>query len=158
AIAQDRGRLAALEAAERRALLEAAGRVARPAPGDKRRLHKALRRADATAVRRRDDARLDATGIRAAQRAPRYAAPPAGAWAPAAVLERPPACYVCKAAFRELHAFYDSLCPPCAELNWMKRFQTGRLDGRVALVTGARIKIGYQTALILLRAGARVVA
>jgi NAD(P)-dependent dehydrogenase (short-subunit alcohol dehydrogenase family) len=50
------------------------------------------------------------------------------------------------------------MCPPCAELNYEKRFQTADLAGRVTLVTGARVKIGYQAALKLLRAGAAVVA
>lgn len=67
------------------------------------------------------------------------------------------ACYVCKARYRELHHFYDQLCPPCAELNWAKRNQSADLSGRVALVTGARVKIGYQAAIKLLRAGAKVV-
>ncbi len=31
------------------------------------------------------------------------------------------------------------------------------LTGRVAIVTGARVKIGYQAAILLLRAGARVI-
>lgn len=66
-------------------------------------------------------------------------------------------CYVCKTHFTELHHFYDQLCPPCAELNWQKRNQTADLRGRVALVTGARVKIGYQAAILLLRAGAEVV-
>jgi NAD(P)-dependent dehydrogenase (short-subunit alcohol dehydrogenase family) len=66
-------------------------------------------------------------------------------------------CYVCKGPFHQLHHFYDQLCPPCAELNWAKRQQTADLSGRVALVTGARVKIGYQAALKLLRAGARVI-
>jgi NAD(P)-dependent dehydrogenase (short-subunit alcohol dehydrogenase family) len=57
-----------------------------------------------------------------------------------------------------VHSFYDALCPACAELNYEKRFQTADLSGRVALVTGARVKIGYQAALKLLRAGAQVVA
>ena len=70
----------------------------------------------------------------------------------------PRACYVCKAEYRRLHLFYDALCPACAELNYEKRFQTADLDGRVALVTGARVKIGYQAALKLLRAGAHVIA
>ena len=35
---------------------------------------------------------------------------------------------------------------------------TADLRGRVALVTGARVKIGYQAAILLLRAGCRVVA
>jgi NAD(P)-dependent dehydrogenase (short-subunit alcohol dehydrogenase family) len=66
-------------------------------------------------------------------------------------------CYVCKTHFHELHAFYDQLCPPCAELNWRKRTQTADLRGRTALVTGGRVKIGYQAAIMLLRAGADVI-
>jgi NAD(P)-dependent dehydrogenase (short-subunit alcohol dehydrogenase family) len=67
-------------------------------------------------------------------------------------------CYVCKARFRQLHHFYDQLCPECAALNWQKRHQTGNLQGKTALVTGARVKIGYQTCLKLLRAGCTVIA
>ena len=66
-------------------------------------------------------------------------------------------CYVCKADFHELHHFYDQMCPPCAELNWRKREATADLRGRIALVTGARVKIGYQAAVKLLRAGAEVI-
>src|SRR5262249_59602978 len=66
-------------------------------------------------------------------------------------------CYVCKTEFHELHQFYDQMCPPCAELNYRKRDQTADLRGRVALVTGARVKIGYQAAIKLLRAGADVI-
>ena len=44
----------------------------------------------------------------------------------------------------------------CA-LNYEKRFQTASLAGRIALITGARIKIGYQAALMMLRAGAHVI-
>lgn len=67
-------------------------------------------------------------------------------------------CYVCKVKFRDMHHFYDQLCPVCAPLNWTKRHQTADLTGRVAVVTGSRVKIGYQTCLKLLRAGATVVA
>ena len=66
-------------------------------------------------------------------------------------------CYVCKARYNTLHTFYHSLCPPCASLNWEKRQQTCNLVGRVALVTGARVKIGFCVALKLLRWGATVV-
>ena len=68
------------------------------------------------------------------------------------------ACYTCKRRFRELHHFYDLLCPTCAELNWRKRNQVADLSGRVALVTGARVKIGFQCCLKLLRCGAGVIA
>lgn len=67
-------------------------------------------------------------------------------------------CYVCKVRFREIHHFYDQMCPPCASLNWEKRHQTANLRGRVAVVTGSRVKIGFQTCLKLLRAGCIVVA
>nr|MBP9089071.1 SDR family oxidoreductase [Kofleriaceae bacterium] len=66
-------------------------------------------------------------------------------------------CYVCKTEFFELHEFYDQMCRPCAEFNWHKRTLTADLRGRIVLVTGARVKIGYQAAIKLLRAGAEVV-
>ena len=66
-------------------------------------------------------------------------------------------CYVCKTEFYELHHFYDQMCASCAELNYRKRDQTADLRGRVALVTGGRVKIGYQAAIKLLRAGAEVI-
>ncbi|MBX7194348.1 MAG: SDR family NAD(P)-dependent oxidoreductase [Sandaracinaceae bacterium] len=66
-------------------------------------------------------------------------------------------CYVCKAAFTEVHAFYDQMCEACAELNWTKRNQSADLRGRVAIVTGARVKIGYHAAIKLLRAGCHVI-
>jgi NAD(P)-dependent dehydrogenase (short-subunit alcohol dehydrogenase family) len=81
----------------------------------------------------------------------------AGAEARGPRVEAARMCYVCKADFHELHHFYDQMCPPCAELNFRKRDQTADLRGRVALVTGARVKIGYQAAMKLLRAGAEVI-
>ncbi len=72
--------------------------------------------------------------------------------------QKPRNCYVCKAEFTKLHHFYDSMCQPCADLNYQKRFQLARLDGRVALITGSRLKIGYHITLMMLRAGARVIA
>lgn len=67
-------------------------------------------------------------------------------------------CYVCKVRFRQLHHFYDQLCPSCAALNWQKRHQSASMHGRVAVVTGARVKIGRQVCLKLLRAGCTVIA
>jgi len=74
------------------------------------------------------------------------------------VLLSPRNCYVCKAEFTRLHHFYDALCPACAELNYHKRFQQADLTGQVALITGSRLKIGYQAALMMLRSGAAVIA
>jgi NAD(P)-dependent dehydrogenase (short-subunit alcohol dehydrogenase family) len=67
-------------------------------------------------------------------------------------------CYVCRAKFTQVHHFYDTMCPSCANLNYAKRFQTADLTGQVALITGSRLKIGYQATLMLLRAGATVIA
>ena len=66
-------------------------------------------------------------------------------------------CYVCKQHYDVVHYFYDQLCPSCAELNFFKRTESADLRGRVALLTGGRVKIGYQAGLKLLRAGARLI-
>lgn len=67
-------------------------------------------------------------------------------------------CYICKRRYQTLHHFYDTLCESCATLNWAKRMQSCDLRGRICLVTGARVKIGFQSALKLLRCGAVVIA
>jgi NAD(P)-dependent dehydrogenase (short-subunit alcohol dehydrogenase family) len=66
-------------------------------------------------------------------------------------------CYVCKQKYSVIHHFYDQLCPPCAELNFTKRTELADLTGRVALLTGGRVKIGYQAGLKLLRCGAHLI-
>ncbi len=73
-------------------------------------------------------------------------------------LHSPRNCYVCKAKFTQLHFFYDSMCPKCADFNYTKRFQTADLTGQVVLITGSRLKIGYQATLMMLKAGATVIA
>jgi NAD(P)-dependent dehydrogenase (short-subunit alcohol dehydrogenase family) len=50
------------------------------------------------------------------------------------------------------------MCGASGEENFARRAASVDLRGRVALVTGARVKIGYQAAILLLRAGCRVVA
>jgi NAD(P)-dependent dehydrogenase (short-subunit alcohol dehydrogenase family) len=174
AIASDRGALAHLDRAARLRLLIAAGRVSEPDRAAQRRLAKAFRKKEHLADKAEDEALLDATGIRAARSAPIFLTPsPADLRAipsalppeePAAApkeeeteLRSPRKCYVCKTEFRRLHFFYDQLCLSCAELNYRKRTQTADLRGKVALITGARVKIGYQAAILLLRAGARVI-
>src|SRR5687767_12468411 len=68
----------------------------------------------------------------------------------------PQTCYICKRKYSVIHHFYDQLCAPCAEYNFAKRTELADLRGRVALLTGGRVKIGYQAGLKLLRAGAHV--
>jgi NAD(P)-dependent dehydrogenase (short-subunit alcohol dehydrogenase family) len=65
---------------------------------------------------------------------------------------------VCKQKFTRQHFFYSELCLPCGDFNYHKRGLSVDLSGRRALVTGARVKIGYMAALHLLRAGAEVIA
>ncbi len=163
AVADDRSLLADVPLELRQALRVAAGRVSRPESFQEKRLVRAMRR-----KRRHDDEARDrvargGTGIRVAREAPIFVPPleqaalPEAEPAPGPELRKPKNCYVCKTDFRRLHSFYDALCPECAAFNYAKRFQSARLDGRVAVVTGARVKIGYQSALKLLRAGATVV-
>jgi NAD(P)-dependent dehydrogenase (short-subunit alcohol dehydrogenase family) len=72
-------------------------------------------------------------------------------------LNKARACYTCKELYTDVHFFYHQLCPKCAEYNYAMRTLRADLNGRVALVTGGRVKIGFQTVLRLLRDGARVI-
>lgn len=66
-------------------------------------------------------------------------------------------CYVCQQKLTYTHSFYKELCPECGDYNFAKRNQSYDLSGYNALVTGGRIKIGFETSLKLLRAGANVI-
>ena len=67
-------------------------------------------------------------------------------------------CYICKEKFGldNIHSFYGNLCKKCGEYNYS--FRTMKLDftGRIAIVTGGRVKIGYYIATKLLSYGAKV--
>jgi NAD(P)-dependent dehydrogenase (short-subunit alcohol dehydrogenase family) len=165
AIDADRGLLAQLPAEERQRLLHAARVVTDPDPRARRRLLKASRRQRKAALAAQDDNVLAATGIRELRRKPVFTTPnyflseaaanPAAEPAPATAESRH--CYVCKEHFETVHHFYDQLCPACADFNFAKRTELADLGGRVALLTGGRVKIGYQAGLKLLRAGAHLI-
>jgi NAD(P)-dependent dehydrogenase (short-subunit alcohol dehydrogenase family) len=76
----------------------------------------------------------------------------AGATAGTLIKARP--CYVCKAPYVEVDAFYHQLCPACAAQHHERRHVHVDLTGRRALLTGGRAKIGMYIALRLLRDGA----
>jgi len=165
AIVEDRGLLAGLSEADQRRLVEAAGLVWCPDAAARRVLVKALaakRRAERV---EREEKVLNETGIRTLRRRKTFTTP--NARRPKRELEagrepdetpsRAGYCYVCKGDFSEVHHFYDQLCAECAELNYAKRTELADLTGRVALVTGGRVKIGYQAGLKLLRCGARLI-
>ena len=129
---------------------------------------KMIKRTRRDARRRREEATLSDTGIRRLRRQPVYNTP--NVFPPAEFEQRevegnpdfreatePQHCYVCKQHYTSIHHFYDQLCAPCAELNYFKRTETANLRGRVALLTGGRVKIGYQAGLKMVRAGARLV-
>jgi NAD(P)-dependent dehydrogenase (short-subunit alcohol dehydrogenase family) len=168
AVAADRGLLAGVPAEDRRRILDAAGKVYHPDVSARRRMVKATIRRRKAANIRRDDGVLGGTGIRALRRQTVFttpnALPPAGfeTQENAGAYEAPQAteaqnCYVCKQDYSVIHHFYDQLCPACAELNFRKRTELADLTGRVALLTGGRVKIGYQAGLKLLRAGAHLI-
>ena len=171
-IAADWGLLDRLPAEIRERLHRAVAGVHNPDPHARRIRVKAAERQRKAAETTRDDAVLDETGLRALRRRPVFTTPnvfPPDRFEPCdsadgpepAVQDRvalgPRVCYVCKETFTRIHHFYDQLCPPCATLNFAKRTERADLCGRVALVTGGRVKIGYQAGLKLLRAGAQLI-
>jgi NAD(P)-dependent dehydrogenase (short-subunit alcohol dehydrogenase family) len=169
---EDRTRLASLPVETRVRLLEAAGRVSRPDAHQRRHVAKAARRARRQAKIASEERVLAETGIRKLRREVVFTTPnvfPPGGFEQIDVADERAAkreaattveakhCYVCKEHYTELHHFYDQMCPPCAALNFAKRHELADLRGRVALLTGGRVKIGYQAGIKLLRSGAHVI-
>ncbi|MBW8485691.1 SDR family NAD(P)-dependent oxidoreductase [Actinomadura parmotrematis] len=116
------------------------------------------RRAQRKAARREEDLAAMAATARFAEQdpGPEIAAPAGPDGDGGAVLSSARRCYVCKVFYRRLDADYHALCPECARENRERRHARCDLRGRTALVTGGRIKIGFQLALKLLRDGAEV--
>jgi NAD(P)-dependent dehydrogenase (short-subunit alcohol dehydrogenase family) len=165
AVVRDRTLLRLLPEAERTRLLAAAGAVFNPDVAGRRRAVKELKRREKNERARRQEEARARTGIRVLRSQPVFTTPnvfpPAGhrpdgepGRAEEAVEQH---CYVCKQPFRDVHPFYDQLCAACGDLNFAKRGETADLEGRVALVTGARVKIGYQAGIKLLRSGAHLI-
>jgi len=179
AIASDRTVLDGVPAADRHRLLQAVALVYSPDRAERRRMAKAAAR-DRKAQRvRQDEVARAETGIRTLRQKPIFHTPNvfppenfeqqdvdddelARRASPAEpgfnrTTEERQHCYVCKQKYTQIHHFYDQMCPPCAELNFFKRTELADLRGRVALVTGGRVKIGYQAGLKLLRSGAHLI-
>ena len=165
----DRRLLETVSVEERERFLQALARVYSPDRIERRKLSKAAARERRAARSHEDDRRLHETGIRTLRRKPVFSTPnvfPPKAFEPedldadaaeAAESEETRHCYVCKQPFQQIHHFYDQLCPACAAFNFIKRTEQADLRGRVALLTGGRVKIGYQSGLKLLRCGARLI-
>jgi NAD(P)-dependent dehydrogenase (short-subunit alcohol dehydrogenase family) len=170
-IAADRSVLAGVPDEERKRLLQAVANVYSPDRVERRRMAKVVDRQRKAARVESDQRVLHETGIRSLRRKPVFHTPNvfptvsvADGFTPQDVREddRPVSrelqhCYVCKQKYSVIHHFYDQLCPSCAELNFQKRTELADLSGRVALLTGGRVKIGYQAGLKLLRCGAHLI-
>jgi NAD(P)-dependent dehydrogenase (short-subunit alcohol dehydrogenase family) len=181
AVAADASLLQGLAREERERFQRALAAAYHPDRKVRRKRLKAKQQAKAQAAKAQDDALLDATGIRTLRRKPVFSTPNyfppemprdqlgvedehAADHGPVDLLSpsRPGTqlqrhCYVCNKKYTTLHHFYDQLCPECGEFNFRKRTETADLRGRVALLTGGRVKIGYQAGLKLLRAGCELI-
>jgi NAD(P)-dependent dehydrogenase (short-subunit alcohol dehydrogenase family) len=163
----DRTLLADIAEADRNRLLNAAGRISRPDALGRRQLLKVVKRKKRKEKVEREEVLLASTGIRKLRREPVFITspnvfPPREEEEPVhekphGETEEPRSCYVCKQKYTSVHHFYDRLCADCAELNFTKRTELADLSGRVAVLTGGRVKIGYQAGIKLLRAGARLI-
>jgi NAD(P)-dependent dehydrogenase (short-subunit alcohol dehydrogenase family) len=180
-IAADRSVLAGVADEDRKRLLQAVANVYSPDRVERRRMSKVVARERKAARVRNDQETLHETGIRTLRRKPVFHTPnvfPALSVAdgfeprdlhgesqqpdfesriPSPESREQQHCYVCKQKYSTIHNFYDQLCPDCAALNFTKRTELADLRGRVALLTGGRVKIGYQAGLKLLRCGARLI-
>ena len=167
-VAGNRALLAQLSVEERTRLLTAAGEIYCPDLKERRRLVKARVKQRKAEKLQRDQSKLHETGIRKLRREKVFTTPnvfPPLNFEQHEVVDNPDFreviepqnCYICKQDYKQIHHFYDQLCPACAELNWRKRSELADLRGRVALITGGRVKIGYQAGIKLLRAGAHLI-
>ncbi len=159
ALAANHGLLALLPEVERRRLRQAAASVYNPDARQRRRMVKAVIRERKSAAAREDEQLRADTGIRTLRSRPVFTTPnvfPPPQTEPRKTLD-PQHCYICKEDYSVVHHFYDRLCPECGDLNFTKRTELADLRGRVALLTGGRVKIGYQAGLKLLRAGAQLI-
>jgi NAD(P)-dependent dehydrogenase (short-subunit alcohol dehydrogenase family) len=180
----DRTLLMTVPYEDRRRFDEAVATVFQPDVRARRAMVKATARQRKLDAALRDDSMLHETGIRALRRKPVFTTPNVyllgdaasgtssvtaeevdGVPAPETATDEtrtgpeavvPQHCYICKQKYTKIHHFYDQMCTECADFNFRKRTELVDLSGRTALLTGGRVKIGYQAGLKLLRCGARL--
>jgi len=164
AIIADRGLLADLDPELRKRFLMAAGRVSKPDKAARRKLARRHQYRKKVVRRDKDRALMSKASIRQLRDNPIFQTPrrlgdpePEPERTPIGEVSEDQVCYACRIRYRAVHFFYDQMCQVCGDFNYEKRGQTANLSGRVALVTGGRVKIGYQCAIMLLRAGAAVI-
>jgi NAD(P)-dependent dehydrogenase (short-subunit alcohol dehydrogenase family) len=162
AIEADRSHLIRLDQEQRRELLTLAGLIAKPDGHELVRMRKAFKRVERAALKLHDRQVIEQAGLRVQRHAvvysPLWVEPPnRDAEDERPTLHQEKTCYICKMPFSKVHRYYDSMCDACGDFNYDKRQQSADLEGHYALVTGARVKIGFQASLKLLRAGAHVI-
>jgi NAD(P)-dependent dehydrogenase (short-subunit alcohol dehydrogenase family) len=168
AVARDRTLLADLSREDRAQLIRLAGEIYCADPTKRRLLLRVSQRKYRAQRVEKEQSLLNETGIRKLRARPVFTTPniaPPREIEPEAGFNAEPGkrlgeaqcCYVCKRDYVEIHHFYDQLCLECADLNFKKRTELADLRGRVALLTGGRVKIGYQAGIKLLRCGAELI-
>ena len=157
-IDRNKGFLDHLPDADRQRLHQAIAQIYNPNANERKNRRRATERDRSEAQARQVNRVLEETGIRTLRRKPVFTTqnylPPSEPQPDSSALQH---CYVCKQKYSLIHHFYDQMCPECADFNFGKRSELADLRGRVALLTGGRVKIGYQAGLKLLRAGARLI-
>src|SRR6267378_4750380 len=167
-VAADRRLLAELPVEDRVRLLQACGKVYCSDPLQRRLRLRATQRLQKNQRIKKDQNVLSDTGIRKLRTRPVFTTPnilPPEAFQQQEIQDDeefrevvdPQNCYICKQDYSIIHHIYDQLCPTCAALNFQKRTELADLRGRVALLTGGRVKIGYQAGIKLLRSGAHLI-
>ncbi|HEX2957169.1 MAG TPA: hypothetical protein VHO70_10060, partial [Chitinispirillaceae bacterium] len=143
----------------KKSLYEAAGRISRPDRYEAKKRNKEIKQEMRRKIAQKDRNVRANSGIRTARDTDVFVAPlQIAGLENNDELKNPQTCYICHKEYTSAHFFYDALCPECAEFNYRKRFQSAPLHGKVVIITGSRVKIGYQSTLMLLKAGAHVVA
>ena len=153
---------------DRKRLLAAVTLLFNPSPSQRRNMVKASKRKWKAERVKVEESKFHETGIRELRRRPTFTTP--NVFPPKELHDHPDRgdapeppkvderhCYICKKHHPDVHFFYDQMCVPCGDFNYFKRAELANLHGRVALLTGGRVKIGYQAGLKLLRSGAHLI-
>ena len=160
-VAADHKLLDQLPPEDRARLHLAIAKAYHPDPVARRKRLKEAEKQRSAAQTEKADSMLHETGIRQLRRRPVFTTPnffPPEAAEPREVQDPELLhCYVCKQKYTLVHHFYDQMCSECAEFNFAKRTELADLRGRTALLTGGRVKIGYQAGLKLLRCGVHLI-
>ena len=158
--------LSSLSVEDRTRLLNAAADVFDPDPVQRRRYTKEKRKQERAASIREDEAKLADTGIRVLREKPVFTTPnvyPPRDFEPARRAQRRAsdggraALLRLQGAIPGAPSLLRPALPAVRGVQLRQALRDRRPRGRVAVLTGGRVKIGYQAGIKLLRAGAHLV-